>query len=174
MKNLAQLQLQTQRQKGKTKPMVSARTARGVPQMRKLAKQLTGRQEGGLMSEDARVRTQLQTAKNAIQNTLKNKDRLAQQDIDRAEQLLEKIGKLKEENQDTQAGREAARKLQQKIKSFLDKSIGFTREVMGKRSGGVIRPKPTVKGKVLKPTPIKSRGVGIAIRGFGKAFKKGR
>jgi exonuclease VII large subunit len=127
MKNLAQLQLQTQRQKGKTKPMVSARTARGVPQMRKLAKQLTGRQEGGLMSEDARVRTQLQTVKNALQNTLKNKDRLAQQDINRAEQLLEKIGKLKEENQDTQAGREAARKLQQKIKSFLDKSIGFTK-----------------------------------------------
>ena len=85
MKNLAQLQLQTQRQKGKTKPMVSARTARGVPQMRKLAKQLTGRKDGG-----------------------------------------------------------------------------------------VIRPKPTYKGKVLKPKPIKRIGIGAAIRGFGKAFKKGK
>ena len=85
MKNLAQLQLQTQRQKGKMKPMVSARTARGVPQMRKLAKQLTGRKDGG-----------------------------------------------------------------------------------------VIRPKPTYKGKVLKPKPIKRIGIGAAIRGFGKAFKKGK
>ena len=86
MKNLAQLQLQTQRQKGKTKPMITARTARGVPQMRKLAKQLTGRKDGG-----------------------------------------------------------------------------------------VIRPKPTFKGKVLKPKPIKKPSfVGQAIRGFGKAFKKGK
>ena len=173
MKNLAQLQLQTQRQKGKTKPMVSARTARGVPQMRKLAKQLTGRQEGGLM--DSAINKQLQSAKAGLDEILKNTDRLSQRDIEKAERLAEQFKDVKKpENQDTQAGREAARKLQQKIKSFLDKSIGFTREVMGKRSGGVIRPKPTVKGKVLKPTPIKSRGVGIAIRGFGKAFKKGR
>ena len=86
MKNLAKLQLQTQRDKGKQKPMLSARTARAVPQMRKLAKQLTGRKDGG-----------------------------------------------------------------------------------------VIRPKPTFKGKVLKPKPIKKPSfVGIAIRGFGKAFKKGK
>ena len=124
MKNLAKLQFQTQRQKGKTKPMVSARTARGVPQMRRLAKQLTGRQEGGLMSEDAKVRTQLQTAKNALQNTLKNKDRLSQRDVERAEKLLEQFKDAqKPENQDTQAGREAARKLQQKIKSFFLSNI---------------------------------------------------
>ena len=42
------------------------------------------------------------------------------------------------------------------------------------RAGGVIRPKPTYKGKVLKPKPIKDkRGIGIAIRGIGKAFTKG-
>ena len=42
------------------------------------------------------------------------------------------------------------------------------------RAGGVIRPKPTFKGKILKPKPIKDkRGIGIAIRGIGKAFKKG-
>ena len=42
------------------------------------------------------------------------------------------------------------------------------------RAGGVIRPKPTFKGKVLKPKPIKDkRGIGIAIRGIGKAFTKG-
>ena len=85
MKNLAKLKLQTEQQKGKTKPMLRARIARAVPQVRKLARQITGR-----------------------------------------------------------------------------------------RSGGVIRPKPTYKGKVLKPKPIKSKGIGMAIRGFGKAFKKGR
>tara|TARA_E500000305_G_C3952952_1_gene203114 strand:+ start:620 stop:877 length:258 start_codon:yes stop_codon:yes gene_type:complete len=85
MKNLAKLQLQTNKAKGKTKPMASARTARAVPQMRKVIKVLTGR-----------------------------------------------------------------------------------------KNGGVIRPKPTFKGKVLKPKPIKRIGVGAAIRGFGKAFKKGK
>ena len=43
MKNLAKLQLQTNIAKGKTKPMASARTARAVPQMRKVIKVLTGR-----------------------------------------------------------------------------------------------------------------------------------
>ena len=85
MKNLAKLQLQTNIAKGKTKPMASARTARAVPQMRKVIKVLTGR-----------------------------------------------------------------------------------------KNGGVIRPKPTFKGKVLKPKPIKRISVGAAIRGFGKAFKKGK
>ena len=48
------------------------------------------------------------------------------------------------------------------------------RGTMSKRAGGVIRPKPTFKGKVLKPKPIKDkRGIGIAIRGIGKAFTKG-
>ena len=85
MKNLAKLRLQQAQAKGKTKPMASARTARAVPQMRKVVKTLTGY-----------------------------------------------------------------------------------------NNGGVIRPKPTYKGKVLKPKPIKRIGVGAAIRGFGKAFKKGR
>tara|TARA_R100001015_G_C4488827_1_gene67020 strand:+ start:248 stop:505 length:258 start_codon:yes stop_codon:yes gene_type:complete len=85
MKNLAKLQLQTQAAKGKTKPMASARTARAVPQMRKIVKVMTGR-----------------------------------------------------------------------------------------KNGGVIRPKPTFKGKVLKPKPIKRINLGIAIKGFGKAFKKGK
>ena len=47
-------------------------------------------------------------------------------------------------------------------------------EMKESRAGGVLRPKPTFKGKVLKPKPIKDkRGIGIAIRGIGKAFKKG-
>jgi hypothetical protein len=49
MKNLAKLQLQTNIAKGKTKPMASARTARAVPQMRKVIKVLTGRKDGGTM-----------------------------------------------------------------------------------------------------------------------------
>ena len=86
MKNLAKLQLQQTRQKAKVKPMATARTARAIPQMRKVIKEITGRKDGG-----------------------------------------------------------------------------------------VIRPKPTFKGKVLKPKPIKKPSfVGIAIRGFGKAFKKGK
>ena len=52
MKNLAKLKLQQAQAKGKTKPMASARTARAVPQMRKLAKQLTGRKDGGTMTKN--------------------------------------------------------------------------------------------------------------------------
>ena len=102
MKNLAKLRLQQAQAKGKTKPMASARTARAVPQMRKVVKTLTGYKKGGEMVE------------------------------------------------------------------------GIIIEISDKKNGGVIRPKPTYKGKVLKPKPIKRIGVGVAIRGFGKAFKKGR
>ena len=59
MKNLAKLQLQTQRDKGKQKPMLSARTARAVPQMRKLAKQLTGRKDGGAMTKNEKETTKI-------------------------------------------------------------------------------------------------------------------
>lgn len=102
MKNLAKLKLQTEQQKGKTKPMFSARTARAVPQLRRVARKLTGYKKGGEIVE------------------------------------------------------------------------GIIIEVSDKKNGGVIRPKPTYKGKVLKPKPIKRIGVGAAIRGFGKAFKKGK
>ncbi len=47
MKNLAKLKLQQAQMQGKTKPMLSARTARAVPQMRKVARQLTGYNKGG-------------------------------------------------------------------------------------------------------------------------------
>ena len=53
MKNLAKLRLQQAQAKGKTKPMASARTARAVPQMRKVVKTLTGYKEGGTMIKDA-------------------------------------------------------------------------------------------------------------------------
>ena len=60
--------------------------------------------------------------------------------------------------------------LPKKMKEQLER----LQKAFGKRAGGVIRPKPTFKGKVLKPKPIKDkRGIGIAIRGIGKAFKKG-
>ena len=134
MKNLAKLRLQQAQAKGKTKPMASARTARAVPQLRKVAKALTGYKEGGTMTNP------------------KAKDRLAQGSAARLEKALDKL-------------------LEEAPKSSM-KEITIMME--GKRSGGVIRPKPTFKGKVLKPKPIKSRGIGIAIRGFGKAFKKGR
>tara|TARA_Y100000114_G_C11651898_1_gene274665 strand:+ start:215 stop:619 length:405 start_codon:yes stop_codon:yes gene_type:complete len=134
MKNLAKLKFKTESQKGKQKPMFAAKTARAVPQLRKVAKALTGYKEGGTMTNP------------------KAKDRLAQGSAARLEKALDKL-------------------LEEAPKSSM-KEITIMME--GKRSGGVIRPKPTFKGKVLKPKPIKSRGIGIAIRGFGKAFKKGR
>ena len=48
MKNLAKLKLQEAQAKGKTKPMASARTARAVPQMRKVVKTLTAEQGAGI------------------------------------------------------------------------------------------------------------------------------
>ena len=85
---------------------------------------------------------------------LKDKDRLTERDI--------------------QAGRDMIKKLQKQINSLVNKGKGATKQILGRRAGGVIRPKPTFKGKVLKPKPIKDkRGIGIAIRGIGKAFTKG-
>ena len=178
MKNLAKLQLQTQRDKGKQKPMLSARTARAVPQMRKLAKQLTGRKEGGTM-ENPKAKDRLaqgsaarlgkaldklieEAPKGSFKDMLKElkftKDKLAPQDIDRAKKVRDKI---------LNRGLKGS-------KEVLTMTEGAGQELIGKQKGGVIRPKPTFKGKVLKPKPIKSRGIGMAIRGFGKAFKKGR
>ena len=171
MKNLAKLQLETQRSKAKTKPMASARVARAVPQMRKAIKTITGRKSGGTMTNPkakdrlaqgsaARLEKALDkliegaptaSFKDMLKKLKFGKDRLAQQDIDRAKAIKNKI---------------------------LNRGLRGSKEALtmteGKRSGGVIRPKPTFKGKVLKPKPIKSRGIGMAIRGFGKAFKKGR
>ena len=50
MKNLAKLKLQQARMQGKTKPMLSARTARAVPQARKAMKHMTGIKQGGITS----------------------------------------------------------------------------------------------------------------------------
>mgnify|MGYP003155551562 FL=1 len=49
---------------------------------------------------------------------------------------------------------------------------GAGKELFGLQKGGVIRPKPTFQGKVLKPKPINKRGVGAALRGFGTALRK--
>ena len=50
MKNLAKLSIETKKEAGKIKPMMSARTARAVPQMRKVAKKMTGIKQGGITS----------------------------------------------------------------------------------------------------------------------------
>tara|TARA_R100001086_G_scaffold111504_1_gene56898 strand:- start:747 stop:1178 length:432 start_codon:yes stop_codon:yes gene_type:complete len=143
MKNLAKLQLQQTRQKAKVKPMATARTARAVPQMRKVIKEITGRKDGGTMENP------------------KKQDR--------------RVGKYEsKKNTAEQKGRDKMRKTLESIKEVLEMTKGAGKELLGKQKGGVIRPKPTFKGKVLKPKPIKSRGIGIAIRGFGKAFKKGK
>ena len=143
MKNLAKLRLQQAQAKGKTKPMASARTARAVPQMRKVVKTLTGYKKGGSMENP------------------KKQDR--------------RVGKYEaKKNTAEQKGRDNIKRHRKKIREILDMTKGAGKELFGLQKGGVIRPKPTYKGKVLKPKPIKRIGVGAAIRGFGKAFKKGR
>ena len=156
MKNLAKLQLQIQQEKTGTKPVVRARTARQVPQMRKIAKVLTGRKEGGTMENP------------------KAKDRLIEGQKARNEKFSKDMKEARENKPGVKKGREKAKKFRDKVLDIGGQATGFVLEIIGKNRGGVIRPKPTYKGKVLKPKPIKSRGVGIAIRGFGKAFKKGR
>jgi len=157
MKNLAKLKLQTEQQKGKTKPMFSARTARAVPQLRRVARKLTGYKEGGTMTKD--------------------KDKLSRRDAERKlKQLKQKAEGIKKEPESESKikGREGAKKVKKKVKDFGEKASGFILEIIGRNRGGVIRPRPTFRGKVLKPKPMTRRGVGVAIRGFGKAFKKGR
>lgn len=152
MKNLAKLKLQQAQAKGKTKPMASARTARAVPQMRKVVKALTGYKEGGTMENP------------------KKRDRIK----GRFEKMFQDAKDAREKKPGVKKGREKAKKLRNKFLDLGGQATGFVLEIIGKNRGGVIRPKPTFQGKVLKPKPMTRRGVGVAIRGFGKAFKKGR
>lgn len=143
MKNLAKLKLQTEQQKGKTKPMFSARTARAVPQLRRVARKLTGYKDGGAMTKNPTEK--LKSLKNP-----KAKERFAEGSAARLDKLLDKLMKSSPKGS------------MKEITIMLE----------GKRSGGVIRPKPTFQGKVLKPKSINKRGVGTALRGFGKALRK--
>jgi hypothetical protein len=138
--------IQAAKKPKKANPMARARVARQVPQMRKVFKGVTGVKKGGQMANPMRFQR--------LVDRLKDKDRLTERDI--------------------QAGRDMIKKLQKQINSLVNKGKGATKQILGRRAGGVIRPKPTFKGKVLKPKPIRDkRGIGIAIRGIGKAFKKG-
>ena len=138
--------IQAAKKPKKANPMARARVARQVPQMRKVFKGVTGVKKGGQMANPMKFQR--------LVDRLKDKDRLTERDI--------------------QAGRDMIKKLQKQINSLVNKGKGATKQILGRRAGGVIRPKPTFKGKVLKPKPIKDkRGIGIAIRGIGKAFKKG-
>ena len=136
--------IQAAKKPKKANPMARARVARQVPQMRKVFKGVTGVKKGGQMANPMKFQR--------LVDRLKDKDRLTERDI--------------------QAGRDMIKKLQKQINSLVNKGKGATKQILGRRAGGVIRPKPTFKGKVLKPKPIKDkRGIGIAIRGIGKAFK---
>ena len=138
--------IQAAKKPKKANPMARARVARQVPQMRKVFKGVTGVKKGGQMANPMKFQR--------LVDRLKDKDRLTERDI--------------------QAGRDMIKKLQKQINSLVNKGKGATKQILGRRAGGVIRPKPTFKGKVLKPKPIKDkRGIGIAIRGIGKAFTKG-
>ena len=138
--------IQAAKKPKKANPMARARVARQVPQMRKVFKGVTGVKKGGQMANPMKFQR--------LVDRLKDKDRLTERDI--------------------QAGRDMIKKLQKQINSLVNKGKGATKQILGRRAGGVIRPKPTFKGKVLKPKPIRDkRGIGIAIRGIGKAFKKG-
>jgi hypothetical protein len=142
--------IQAAKKPKKANPMARARVARQVPQMRKVFKGVTGVKKGGQMANPMKM----QRLVDRLKNKIKNKDRLTEKDIDalyKQKELDKFIESLPKRN----------------LKEGINK-------ILGKRAGGVIRPKPTFKGKVLKPKPIKDkRGIGIAIRGIGKAFKKG-
>ena len=83
-----------------------------------------------------------------------------------------RVGKYEFKTTPRQTGRDKAKKVKEKIKNKMEQAGGFFEEIVGQKSGGVIRPKPTFQGKVLKPKPINKRGVGAALRGFGKALRK--
>jgi hypothetical protein len=142
--------IQAAKKPKRANPMARARVARQVPQMRKVFKGVTGVKKGGQMANPMKM----QRLVDRLKNKIKNKDRLTEKDIDalyKQKELDKFIESLPKRN----------------LKEGINK-------ILGKRAGGVIRPKPTFKGKVLKPKPIKDkRGIGIAIRGIGKAFKKG-
>jgi hypothetical protein len=143
--------IQAAKKPKKANPMARARVARQVPQMRKVFKGVTGVKKGGQMANPMKM----QRFVDRLKNKIKNKDRLTEKDIDA-------LYKQKELDKFINTKGRALKG----IKELL-KMTKF-------RAGGVIRPKPTFKGKVLKPKPIRDkRGIGIAIRGIGKAFKKG-
>ena len=146
--------IQAAKKPKKANPMARARVARQVPQMRKVFKGVTGVKKGGQMANPMKM----QRLVDRLKNKIKNKDRMTERDIDA-------LYKQKELDKFIRARKGAA----EILKMLKEGNVR-----VGKRAGGVIRPKPTFKGKVLKPKPIKDkRGIGIAIRGIGKAFKKG-
>ena len=137
--------IQAAKKPKKANPMARARVARQVPQMRKVFKGVTGVKKGGSMGNSPTEK--LSKLKNPMA-----KERFASGQNARFKKALDKL-----------------------IESLPKRSMKDIDKILNrKRAGGVIRPKPTFKGKVLKPKPIKDkRGIGIAIRGIGKAFKKG-
>lgn len=153
--------IQAAKKPKKANPMARARVARQVPQMRKVFKGVTGVKKGGQMANPKKFDRMVSKYESAL--TKKNKNNLAADEVS--------VANLIKKDKDMAAYfSERARKGAAEILKMLKE--GNVR--VGKRAGGVIRPKPTFKGKVLKPKPIKDkRGIGIAIRGIGKAFKKG-
>ena len=125
MKNLAKLFLQSKQQSGKIKPRESASTARKVGQMRNTVRQMTGYKKGGTMEnpkkQDRRV------GKYENKKTYRMKDFIKMDD--------EKMG-----SSDKQKGRDKAKKLIKKIRSFRQQVEGFGREMLGKQKGGVASP----------------------------------
>ena len=125
MKNLAKLFLQSKQQSGKVKPRESASTARKVGQMRNTVRQMTGYKKGGTMEnpkkQDRRV------GKYENKKTYRMKDFIKMDD--------EKMG-----SSDKQKGRDKAKKLIKKIRSFGQQVEGFGREMLGKQKGGVASP----------------------------------
>ena len=125
MKNLAKLFLQSKQQSGKVKPRESASTARKVGQMRNTVRQMTGYKKGGTMEnpkkQDRRV------GKYEKKKTYRMKDFIKMDD--------EKMG-----SSDKQKGRDKAKKLIKKIRSFGQQVEGFGREMLGKQKGGVASP----------------------------------
>jgi hypothetical protein len=171
MKNLAKLFLQSKQQSGKAKPRESASTARKVGQMRNAVRQMTGYKKGGTMTK--RKQNALKGTKEALaltktyalEQSLKDRDRLTQRDIEKAKKLQESESKKK--------GREKAKKVKKRFKDFGEKASGFVLEIIGKQTGGIARP-PTRRAQQPRPPARRAQqrrkqAGGLAMRGYGIA-----
>ena len=99
-----------------------------------------------------------------LAHKLKNKDRLTQRDIERAEKLTKSFGK-EEERPAFKEGKAKAKKHKEKLKKLAEKGIGYIQGWVGKKKGGKVKRGCANGGTVVMPT------VGNDVR--TRAYKHG-
>ena len=134
MKNLAKLFLQSKQQSGKVKPRESASTARKVGQMRNTVRQMTGYKKGGTMENPKKQDRRVGKYESNKKRSAKDIEKFF---VDENR----KMGDFYDDfRSDTQKGRDKAKKLMKKVKSFIEQGGGFAKEILGKQKGGVASP----------------------------------